>query len=337
MLAATPAPILTSVSPASSHPQASGPQLKLFYGWLCQNLLGGLDPDEGLAASIPAVMNARILIMRSRTEGNAHRWIAWRSIMPNDTSTRFSHDPEVGVKWIWILGVGREPGPHLGMLMGGVVVHDQMQLLGLPPERSNPNFSPSLPRWRAGDAAEPGLLRRLTRRSLRRTDNPPDAPVMLLTAPGVDASLCPTGGGSHPRPICRDNGGIKMGKRTLAVAAVCVAMLIGSAGTASAQDCYIANRSAKGNEGATNSDRWVTVTVEEFTKSPDFPPGVDPTCFLGFWTDNGGPDSFTVRSDKVIGAGSSNPNLANGKGLEHIEEAFGPLIGQAIEACPATA
>jgi len=28
------------------------------------------------------------------------------------TSTRFSHDPEVGVKWIWILGVGREPGPQ---------------------------------------------------------------------------------------------------------------------------------------------------------------------------------------------------------------------------------
>ena len=44
---------------------------------------------------------------------------------------------------------GGEPR-HFGMLMGGVVVHDQIQLLGLPPERSNPNFSPSLPRWRAG-------------------------------------------------------------------------------------------------------------------------------------------------------------------------------------------
>jgi len=32
------------------------------------------------------------------------RWMAWRSMMPNQTSTRFSHDPEVGVKWIWILG-----------------------------------------------------------------------------------------------------------------------------------------------------------------------------------------------------------------------------------------
>jgi hypothetical protein len=125
--------------------------------------------------------------------------------------------------------------------------------------------------------------------------------------------------------------GIKMGKRTLALAAVCVAMLIGSAGTASAQDCYIANRSAKGNTGASNSNSWVTVTVADFVQDPDFP--ADPDCFLEFWTSRGGPDSFTVRSDKVIGAGSSNPNLANGKGLEHIEEAFGPLIGQAIAAC----
>jgi hypothetical protein len=126
-----------------------------------------------------------------------------------------------------------------------------------------------------------------------------------------------------------------MGKRTLALAALCVAMLIGSAGTASARDCYIANRSATGNEGATNSDRWVTVTVQDFAASPDFPPGVDPDCFVEFWLANGGPESFTTRSDKVIGEDSSNPNLANGKGLEHIEDAFGPLIGAAIAACPA--
>jgi hypothetical protein len=35
----------------------------------------------------------------------------------------------------------------------------------------------------------------------------------------------------------------------------------------------------------------------------------------------------------VIGAGSANPNLANGKGLEHIEAAFGDLLGGAIAAC----
>ena len=39
-------------------------------------------------------------------------------------------------------------------------------------------------------------------------------------------------------------------------------------------------------------------------------------------------DGWVVRSDKVIGEGSQNPNLANGKGLDHLSEAFGPqLVG----------
>ena len=57
------------------------------------------------------------------------RWMAWRSMMPNQTSTRFSHDPEVGVKWTWMLRVRGQPGLDLRVLVGGVVVHDQMQLL----------------------------------------------------------------------------------------------------------------------------------------------------------------------------------------------------------------
>ncbi len=67
--------------------------------------------------------------------------------------------------------------------------------------------------------------------------------------------------------------------------------------------------------------------------SPDFPPGVDPDCFLDYWLNHGGPEGFTVRADKTIGEGSSNPNLANGKGLEHIEDAYGALFGAAAGAC----
>ena len=50
------------------------------------------------------VMKVRILSIRSRTEGKMPRRMAWRSMMPNQTSTRFSHDPDVGVKWTWIRG-----------------------------------------------------------------------------------------------------------------------------------------------------------------------------------------------------------------------------------------
>jgi hypothetical protein len=126
-----------------------------------------------------------------------------------------------------------------------------------------------------------------------------------------------------------------MRRRILVLIAACLAMLIGSAGTAAARDCIIPSRSAQGNEGATHSDRWVTSTVEEFANSPEFPSGVDPDCFIAYWTTNGGPASFTVRSDKVIGEGSSNPNLGNGKGLDHIEEAYGQLFGAALGACAA--
>jgi hypothetical protein len=110
-------------------------------------------------------------------------------------------------------------------------------------------------------------------------------------------------------------------------------MLMGVSSTAWAHECYIANRSAQGNAGATHSASWVTITVEGFAHSPDFPPGFDPDCFVAYWSSHGGPASFTVRSDKTIGEGSSNPNLANGKGLEHIEDAYGALEAAALGAC----
>jgi len=124
-----------------------------------------------------------------------------------------------------------------------------------------------------------------------------------------------------------------MKSRIIAVAAISAALIVGFASPASARDCFIASRSDNGNANATHSARWVTVTVQEFASGPEFPPGVDPVCFVEFWLSQGGPEAFTVRSDKVIGEGSSNPNLDNGKGLEHIEEAFGALIGAALAAC----
>ena len=125
-----------------------------------------------------------------------------------------------------------------------------------------------------------------------------------------------------------------MRKRFVTVLAMSAVAVLGTSGTAYAHECYIANRSAQGNAGATHSSRWITSSVEDFAHSPDFPPGVDPDCFVNYWLSHGGPESFTVRSDKTIGEGSANPNLANGKGLEHIEDAFGGLLGEAAEACP---
>src|SRR6476660_9251885 len=84
---------------------------------------------KGCLRSFQLLMNARILIIRSRTEGKTPRRMAWRSMMPNQTSTRFSQDPEVGVKWTWIRGFAASHAFTFGPLVGGVVVHHQMQIL----------------------------------------------------------------------------------------------------------------------------------------------------------------------------------------------------------------
>lgn len=78
---------------------------------------------------------------------------------------------------------------------------------------------------------------------------------------------------------------------------------------------------------------WENVTIEtivnEFIGLPD-PVG---SCVIGKWHDAGLPAQFTFRIDKTIGEGSSNPNLANGKGLEHAEDVYGASVGQFIEEC----
>ena len=124
-----------------------------------------------------------------------------------------------------------------------------------------------------------------------------------------------------------------MPRRFLASVALATALVLVMASTVFAHECFIANRSAQGNANATNSGRWATLVLADFVNSPDFPPGVDPDCFMAYWSSHGGPDSFTVRIDKTIGEGSQNPNLGNGKGLDHIEDAYGALFGAALGAC----
>ncbi len=53
--------------------------------------------------------------------------MAWRSMMPNQTSTRLSQEADVGVKWTWI-AVRLQPVADLLLLVVDVVVHHQVQL-----------------------------------------------------------------------------------------------------------------------------------------------------------------------------------------------------------------
>lgn len=74
---------------------------------------------NGWQRSFQPVMNALILIIRSRTEVKEPRWIACFSRIENQTSTRFSQDPEVGVKWR-CGSVGSRPTTLITSLSRGV-------------------------------------------------------------------------------------------------------------------------------------------------------------------------------------------------------------------------
>ncbi len=100
-------------------------------------------------------------------------------------------------------------------------------------------------------------------------------------------------------------------------------------------ECFIANRSAAGDAGALHSGNWTRLTLGEifsfintFVGGPPLSAG-QVTWAIGEAVREGIPaDGWVVRTDKTIGEGSSNPNLANGKGLDHLGDAFGPqLVG----------
>ena len=121
-----------------------------------------------------------------------------------------------------------------------------------------------------------------------------------------------------------------------AALAVILVLTIG-VGTVAAHECYVVSRSAQGNAGATNSQRWFTLTLEQiFSETENF--GLpDLTAGQVAWAvaaaeAQGIPSSFTIRTDKVIGEGTpafgSLGHSTDGKGVDHFFDTYGAsLVG----------
>ena len=100
-----------------------------------------------------------------------------------------------------------------------------------------------------------------------------------------------------------------------------------------AHECVIASRSAQGDIGAQHSSRWATLSLADVFGFINGEVG-GPALTAGqiTWAVNeaiaeGLPaEGWTTRTDKTIGEGSSNPNLADGKGLDHLADSVGPQI-----------
>ena len=137
-----------------------------------------------------------------------------------------------------------------------------------------------------------------------------------------------------------------MFRRTLTTVVLLGALVAGPAGAALAHECFIANRSAKGNAGANHSDNWETLfiadiiagaPVEEFGLQPLTPE--QQATAIALAAEAGIPSSVTIRVDKTIGYVAAKDALApglarqvsDGKGVDYFFETYVPVLMRILE------
>ena len=129
-------------------------------------------------------------------------------------------------------------------------------------------------------------------------------------------------------------------RKSLVTLVLTAGMVAGTAGIASAHECFVANRSDRGNAAATHSDNWHAVSLSELFSSVHFFVGEDVQLTDGqvatavdLATEQGVPASFTVfgkhmlpRSVEETEQMTAKPT--DGKGIDHFVAAYGDqLIG----------
>ena len=123
-------------------------------------------------------------------------------------------------------------------------------------------------------------------------------------------------------------------RTTFVTAALTTGLVLGSAGVASAHECFVAKRSAAGTAGATHSANWQELTlVDLFSHLPPFLPQLSPAQVeqaVGMAEAQGIPSSVAVFGKQTIPVSQDgwSPKSSDGKGVDHFFSAYGDqLIG----------
>lgn len=121
-----------------------------------------------------------------------------------------------------------------------------------------------------------------------------------------------------------------MYRRLLMVAGATGIAVLLSAGTASAQDCFVVNRSAQGStQAGTHSSQWVAFSVTGDLLG--LPAGQCATDINNALTAADLPTVFATRTDKVLLSNLPQAQswlLANAKGIDHLD--VSPIIPEVI-------
>jgi hypothetical protein len=137
----------------------------------------------------------------------------------------------------------------------------------------------------------------------------------------------------------------RIGRLAMATASAGV-ILVAGPGSAWAHECFVASRSAQGNASAgAHSAAWDQLSLHTLlTEVIGLPAGLA-ACVEEKAPDAGLPSSFVFGGKQAQGQGGviaeNNPNFAakglgsNGKGIDHGEDVYGPIIGELIGECSA--
>ncbi len=123
-------------------------------------------------------------------------------------------------------------------------------------------------------------------------------------------------------------------RKTFVTAALTSGLVLGSAGIASAHECFIAKRSATGTTAATHSANWHELTLTGlFSDLPPVLPQLTPAQVeeaVALAEAQGIPSSIALFGQQTIPVSQDewSPKSADGKGVDHFFSAYGErLIG----------
>jgi hypothetical protein len=123
-----------------------------------------------------------------------------------------------------------------------------------------------------------------------------------------------------------------MVRSSILAAVLASALTAMSVGAVAAHECVISSRSAQGDEGAVNSKVWDKLFLADvlgFIHEEVGGPALTADQIAWAVANRGDlPEYWVTRFDRTVGAGSSNPNLADGRGLDHLV----PMVGEQVVA-----
>lgn len=113
------------------------------------------------------------------------------------------------------------------------------------------------------------------------------------------------------------------------VSGLTAVLVLGSGATAYAHECFIPERSDKGNANAAKSQQWIPLADIVMMFEPEAA-----ECLIPALEEQGVDTSILLFGHHTLGENRASGDwMADGSGVDHLFAAYGAQIGAAFDAC----